>query len=117
MPTLSTESPGLRGLRVAAFESRRRGETAALIRRHGGTPQVVPALREVPSPSNRLAEVFCDRLMGGEVGVMVFFTGTVLGSLMSALGKKHSRAAVLRADRNVNLAARGPKTLRDLKAL
>ena len=36
------------GLRVLSLESRRSGEMAELIRKHGGEPVVAPSMREVP---------------------------------------------------------------------
>jgi uroporphyrinogen-III synthase len=37
---------GLQGKRIALLEGRMQGELANLVRRHGGVPYSVPALRE-----------------------------------------------------------------------
>ena len=53
------------GLRVLSLESRRSTEMAKLIRTYGGEPFVVPAMREVPLESNRLALEFAEKLIAG----------------------------------------------------
>jgi hypothetical protein len=46
------KSAGLAGLRVLSLESRRGTEMAKLIQNYGGSPIVVPSMREVPLESN-----------------------------------------------------------------
>ena len=73
------------GLRVAALESRRAEEIANLIRKFGGEPIVAPSMREVATGSNRDAVDFANRLMTGEIDVVLFLTGTGVRHLMSQL--------------------------------
>ena len=50
------------GQRVALLEARLASEAAALVRRLGGEPVSVPALREEPLPSGPAVSAFLDRL-------------------------------------------------------
>ena len=73
------------GLRVLSLESRRAKETEKLIRTYGGEPFVVPAMREIKLDSNRAAFEFADRLLRGEVDVVLFLTGVLLFTITFAV--------------------------------
>ena len=66
--------PSLEGRRVALLETRMSEEAATLVRRLGGTPDVVPAVREVVRPEKLVAtEKFDDAWYPGEaVNTTVF---------------------------------------------
>ena len=59
-------------LRIAAFESRRAGEMERMIARRGGVPLVSPSMREVPLERNQAAVDFANRLITGQIDVIVF---------------------------------------------
>src|SRR5262245_30581262 len=62
-------------LRVAAFESRRAEEMERLIAKRGCVPHVSPSMREVPLERNQAAVDFANRLITGQIDVIIFLTG------------------------------------------
>jgi len=114
-PTHRTE--GLLGLRVVAFESRRAGEIAELIRRHGGEPLIAPSLREVPLAENTAALEFVRKLDAGEIDVVIVMTGVGLRTLVDVVAGEWPRAALATALRRATLVARGPKPVAALREL
>jgi len=118
-PTPSTEpdSGGLAGLRVVAFESRRAAEMAELIRRHGGTPLVAPAMREVPLSENVAAFEYLARLETGAIDVVVLMTGIGLRTLVDTVSAQWPPQRVAAALRRATLVARGPKPVAALREL
>jgi uroporphyrinogen-III synthase len=109
--------PGLDGLRVVSFESRRAAEIAELIRRHGGDPIVAPSLREIPLSDNPAAVEFVDRLERGEVDLVILLTGVGTRALVEAVSSRSPREDFVRLLSRVPLIARGPKPVAALKQL
>ena len=106
------------GLRVLSLESRRAKEVEKLIRTYGGQPFVVPFMREVKLESNHAALDFADRLMRGELDVVIFMTGVGVRALMDIVETRYERAAFLEALGKVRIVTRGSKpeaALRELK--
>jgi len=106
------------GLRVLSLESRRSKETEKLIRTYGGEPFVVPAMREVKLESNRAALEFAERLIRGEIDVVLFLTGVGVRALMDTVQTKFDRDIFLEALRKTRIVIRGPKpeaALRELR--
>ena len=103
------------GLRVLSLESRRAIEVAKLIRTYGGEPLVVPAMREIPLESNRQALQFAERLMQGQIDLVIFLTGVGLRAMLDIVSTQHDREAFLAALRKVKVAARGPKPVAALR--
>ena len=64
------------GLKIAGFENRRAAELTELIRQHGGSPTIVPAMREVAAQRNPEAVDFANRVMTGQVDALIFTTGS-----------------------------------------
>lgn len=108
---------GFSGLTVAAFESRLAAEMARLIERHGGRPLVVPALREIPLDAHAEALRFGERLLAGEVDLVILTTGVGTRLLIEILQTQHRPDAISAALSHVTLVARGPKPVAALKAL
>jgi uroporphyrinogen-III synthase len=113
----STQIPGLAGLRVVTFESRRAAEMAELIRRHGGEPISAPSLREVPLAENREALDYVTRLAAGEVDVVILMTGVGLRTLAQTVAAEWPRERLITALRRATLVARGPKPVAALREL
>jgi uroporphyrinogen-III synthase len=90
---------------------------AKLIRTYGGDPFVVPAMREVPLESNRLALEFADKLIAGRFDLVVFLTGVGVRALMSIVETTGRTDEFLAALKRVRVAARGPKPVAVLKEL
>jgi len=106
------------GLRVLSLESRRAKEVEKLIRTYSGQPFVVPAMREVKLESNQAALEFADRLMRGEVDVVIFMTGVGVRALLEIVETRYEREAFLEALRATKVVTRGSKpeaVLRELK--
>ncbi len=99
------------GLRVLSLESRRAKEVEKLIRTYGGQPFVVPFMREVKLESNHAALDFADRLMRGELDVVIFMTGVGVRALLDIVETRYVRTDFLVAleqgqDRHARLKAR-----------
>lgn len=108
---------GLKDLTVLTLESRRATEMAELIRRHGGTPVVAPALREVAVDDNRDAFAFLDRLGRGTIDIVILLTGVGTRTLVTAVESRCSREHFADLLRRCTLVARGPKPVAALREL
>jgi uroporphyrinogen decarboxylase len=97
------------GLRVAAFEGRRTADLAELIRKYGGEPSVTPAMREVAPARNAEAIDFANRVITGQVDVVVFNTGGGVRRLVEQVERHVDRNRFLSAIADVITIARGPK--------
>jgi uroporphyrinogen-III synthase len=112
-----TAQSGFAGLTVAAFENRMAPEMTGLIERYGGRPIVTPALREVPLEDNREALQFGERLLAGQVDMLILMTGVGLETLIGVLKTVHPIESVTSALKQITLVARGPKPAAVLKQL
>ncbi len=110
-------SSGFKGLRVAAFESRRAPEMARLIERAGGRPHVSPSMREVPIGENREAIDFANRVITGQIDIIIFMTGVGIRHLLAEIERHVDRDRFLAAVSDVTTVARGPKPVAVLKEL
>ena len=117
MPETLSHTRGFDGLRVAAFESRMAQEMEGLIRRHGGEPVVAPSMREIPLQSNTEALAFGDRLLAGEIDLLILLTGVGTRALVETLGTRHPQQRILQALAGVKRVCRGPKPVAALKSL
>ena len=101
--------PTFEGLRVAAFESRRATEIERLISRFSGQAHVSPSVCEVPVEEDAVAARFVQRLLVGEVGLVIFLTGTGFQHLLAIAQRHVDRQRYLNALADVPTIARGPK--------
>lgn len=97
------------GLRVASLESRNRVEMTRLIEKFGGQAFVSPSMREVRIEHNREAVDFANRLLTGEIDVMIFMTGVGFKHLVAAVEKHVDRQRFLNALADITTICRGPK--------
>ena len=104
-------------LQVVSLESRHATEMARLLERHGCQPISAPSMREVPLADQHEAFAFGQKLLGGEVDVMVLLTGVGTRLLVDALATRWPLANVLAALGGTTLACRGPKPVAVLKQL
>jgi uroporphyrinogen decarboxylase len=116
-PTASNTTPNFAGLRVAGFESRRAVELAALVTRLGGVPSISPSMREVAPTRNPEAVDFANRLITGQVDVVICMTGVGVRMLMTQLDRQVDRKRFLEALSDVVTIARGPKPTAALREL
>jgi uroporphyrinogen-III synthase len=107
---------GFNGLTIASFESRMAAEIARLIERHGGSPLVTPALREIPLDDNSAALKFGDRLMTEQVDMLILLTGGGTTALFDLLKTRYPWSSIVAALKQTALVARGPKPVAALKA-
>lgn len=96
-------------LRVAALESRNAVEMGRLIEKFGGQPFVSPSMREVAIQENREAVDFANRLITGEIDVMIFLTGVGFRHLLRTVEKHVPRERFLNALADMTTICRGPK--------
>jgi uroporphyrinogen decarboxylase len=106
---MSSSTPTFANLRVAALESRNAAEIARLIEKFGGRPFVSPSMREVAIQENREAVDFANRLITGEIDIMIFLTGVGFKHLLKAVEKYVPRDRFLHALADMTTICRGPK--------
>ncbi|MBX9789968.1 MAG: uroporphyrinogen-III synthase, partial [Pirellulales bacterium] len=114
---MSAPSPSFGGLRVAAFESRRAAEMARLIERFAGVSSVSPSLREVPLADAHEAVDFANRLLTGQVDIVILLTGVGTRLLLAAIERRVDRQRFLDALSDAITVVRGPKPLAVLREL
>jgi len=107
-----TES--LNGARVALLESRRESELASLVRRRGGEPICVPAMREVEQECSREAALGIDATLRPGA-IVVLATGVGLDRWLR-VARELGRSAELRDGlARSTVVCRGPKPVAVLK--
>jgi uroporphyrinogen-III synthase len=99
----------LGGARVALLEGRMPSELADLVRRHGGEPYSVPAVRELPLESPAEVAAFVDDLAGGALPVVVCLTGAGVKALFEEAERLGRLPELLSALKKVTVVCRGPK--------
>ena len=115
MGTSPAGAPSFENLTVAAFESRRAAEMAALISNLGGVPLVAPSVREIPLDNNSAAFVFAEKLLAGELDAVIFMTGGGTRTLFEALEARYARDEIVRALTRLTVVGRGPKSVKVLQ--
>ena len=105
----------LRGRTIAITEARRSVELSSLIRKLGGVPRAVPALREVPIRDREPALAVLERICAGEVGAIVFFTGVGTRAFLDLAAERGRGDDLRRALASMLVVARGPKPVRVLR--
>jgi uroporphyrinogen decarboxylase len=114
---MTAETVTFAGLRVAAFESRRAADMARMIEKKGGVPLVSPSMREVPLEEHQDAVDFANRLITGQIDVIVFLTGVGTRELVKQVERHVNRERFLAAISDVKSVVRGPKPAAALKEL
>lgn len=107
----------LSGAKVALLEARLASEAAALVRRLGGEPVSVPALREEPVPSAPAVSAFVDRLARGELAYVVLQTGVGVNALALAAERLGRKRDLIKGLESARTLSRGPKPASALAAL
>jgi uroporphyrinogen-III synthase len=99
--------PSLSGIRLALLEARRGSELAELVRRLGGEPYAVPAVREVPHLGD--VPAFLDALEAGRFSMVVCLTGAGISRLLVAAQGLDRIDETVAALRRIVTVCRGPK--------
>lgn len=105
----------LHNARVAILEARMSEEMANLLRRYGGEPVSVPAVREVALDCKPQVASFIDHLASSALHAVVFFTGVGVTTLMREAEQLGRLQELLEALRKVPVICRGPKPFAALK--
>jgi uroporphyrinogen-III synthase len=105
--------PALDGRTVAVLESRQSEELALLVRRLGGMPLSVPAMREIHDPGDSLPVL--RRMLDGEVGMIVVLTGAGITALLGEAARHGCLDALRERLARMTIVCRGPKPLAALK--
>jgi uroporphyrinogen-III synthase len=107
-------SESLGGVRIALLEARMEGELASLVRRHGGEPVCVPALREVEREFASEAARAIDALGPGGA-VVVLATGVGLHRWLAIAASLDRGAEIRQGLARATVVCRGPKPVAVLK--
>ncbi len=99
----------LGGARIALLEGRMSSELADLVRRHGGEPYCVPAVREVSLECADQVAALMDSLARGLCSVVVFTTGVGATALFKEAERQGRLEEMLTALRGATTVCRGPK--------
>jgi uroporphyrinogen-III synthase len=99
----------LAGRRIALLEARLASEAAALVRRLGGTPVSVPALREEAVSATAMVTSFLDSLAAGEIAVVICQTGVGVIALFDEAAVLGRGEELLEGLAGVKIVSRGPK--------
>ncbi len=105
----------LDGAVVALFEARMSTELAALVRRHGGEPYLVPAVRERPLAGGPELDRALAKLSAGEFDIVVFLTGVGVRRLFEEARRSDCLEAAHSALTQLTVVCRGPKPIAALK--
>lgn len=97
------------GLRVASFESRRAAEIGRMIERAGGVAHVSPSMREVPVADSRPAVEFANRLITGQIDILILLTGVGVKQLLEQTERHVGRQRLIDAMADCTTVVRGPK--------
>ncbi len=116
-PSSASSSASFSNLRVAAFESRRAAEMARLIERNEGVALVSPSMREVAVEEDRPSIDFANRLITGQIDMVIFLTGVGLQHLIARIERHVDKQRFLDSLSDIKTVVRGPKPLAVLREL
>ncbi len=106
---------GIKGACIALLEARMSSEMADLVRRYGGAPYSVPAVREVPVESGQEVSRFIDHLAHSSIHTVIFLTGAGVTALLREAEQLGRLSELLTSLRSVVVVCRGPKPAAVLK--
>jgi len=114
---MSSSSASFANLRVAAFESRRAADMARLIERNAGIALVSPSMREVAVEEDRAAIDFANRLITGQIDMVIFLTGVGIRLLVARIERHVDKQRFFDSLSDIKTVVRGPKPLTALREL
>ncbi len=106
---MDDDSLTIAGLKIAAFENRRAGELAQMIAKRGGIPNIAASMREVTAAKNPEAVDFANRVITGQVDVIIFTTGSGVLRLIEQTQRHVDRRRFCDVIGDLTTVARGPK--------
>lgn len=105
------------GLKVLSLESRKASEMEKLIGRHGGLPQVVESVRELPLEGHSAVDRFVAALSVRAFDMIVCMTGVGLAFMRDVVSASGSLEALVEGLKHCTIVVRGPKPVALLRAL
>lgn len=87
----------------------------SLLERCGAVATVAPSMQEIPLEQNDAALRFAERLLAGEIDVVIFLTGVGARALLDVVATHVDRAAFLAALDRCIVIVRGPKPVAVLR--
>ena len=109
--------PSFANRSVAAFESRRADDMTRLIERSQGVPLVSPSMQEVAVEEDRPAIDFANRLITGQIDMVIFLTGVGIRQLLLRIERHVDKQRFLDSLSDIKTVVRGPKPLVVLREL
>lgn len=113
---MSTASPDLQGKRIALLEARMSSELAELVRRRGGNPYSVPAVREHALDAGPQVDSILDQLKNGSIHIAIFQTRVGTDAFFAAAEKSGRLPELISYLNSITTICRGPKPTAALKA-
>lgn len=107
----------LAGLRIALAESRQLEELADLLVREGAEPVRCPMLSILDAPDPAPVRAWLADLTANRFGWVIFQTGEGVRRLLAQADRDGNRDAVVAALGHAKLVVRGPKPVKELKAV
>jgi len=117
MVSMTQDAPTFSQLHIASFESRRAPEMVRLIERMNGIAHVSPSMREVAVDEDRPVIDFANRLIIGQIDIVIFLTGVGTRLLVERIATSIDRQRFLDSLSDIKTVARGPKPTSALKEL
>ena len=113
--TKTSVQSGFNGAGVAAFESRMAGVMRDNLLRYGARPYVAPSMQEVPLEQNPELFTFGEKLLAGQIDILICMTGVGTRLLIEKLSTRYAPEAIRQALSRVTLVVRGPKPVQALR--
>ena len=113
----SVDKTDFDGLRVMALESRRAAEMEKMIGRFNGQAWVSPSMQEIPIEGNRVAIDFAQRVLTGEINIVLLLTGVGFDHLLKAISREIDTRRFLDTLSDIVTVCRGPKPAAAMKAV
>ena len=115
MEKVIEKQSGFNGAVVVSFESRLAELMAQSIQKKGGRPILAPSMQEIPLERNPEAFAFAEKLLAGQIDVVILNTGVGTRILFEILKTKYPFEQIVQAVTKTTSVARGPKPIRVLK--
>jgi len=106
-----TETKITTQIKAVCFESRYAESMASGIKQFGAEVLSVPTVQEIPLSENARLRAFGERLLSGEVEIMIFITGTGARLMIESLAEQHGLEAVIAAFNRIDVIARGRQSV------
>ena len=112
-----TKTAGFNGANVLSFESRLADLMAKNIAKYGGVPIAAPSMQEIPLTQNPEAFAFGEKLLRGEIHMVIFMTGVGARMLVDILSTRYPKDEIISHLSRLTTVARGPKPVKVLRDL